>query len=179
MQTISRDDIKKLLDEQANIALVEVLPKKEFAAGHLPGAISIPLETIRSAAPGLLRDRSQQIITYCTSTDCPNSTKAAEELESMGYKNVYEYVEGKDDWKKAGLPLAREIKFGVAGDDDSFAPKPDPLEEGHGEADAVSSRTTDDIEEMARTGGNPDGETPQQESPVNNPLQDEAGNGRK
>ena len=62
MQTITRDDIKKLIDEQANIALVEALPKKEFAAGHLPGALSIPLETIRKAAPELLRDKQQQII---------------------------------------------------------------------------------------------------------------------
>lgn len=151
METISRDNLKNLIDSKAKIALVDVLPKKDFEEGHLPGATSIPLETLRETAPKLLKDKTQQIITYCKSTDCPASTKAAEELESLGYTNVHEYIEGKEDWKRAGLPLEGAAGGGPdMGIGTPHKSQEDELEDGQGEASAVSTRTTDDQERMAR-----------------------------
>jgi rhodanese-related sulfurtransferase len=43
-------------------------------------------------------------MTYCANAPCPNSGIAARKLEALGYTDVAEYVEGKQDWIDAGLP---------------------------------------------------------------------------
>lgn len=163
MQTVTRDEVRKLQQDQADFKLVDALPVAEYEKSHIPGAISLPLEGIRNLAPKLLPDKDEKIITYCANKNCPASAKAAETLSSLGYTDVAAYEGGKDDWKNAGLSLEGSMAT-VSSDmrNDDMRSKPDELEEGHGEADAVSSRTTDDLEEMARSNGEPPEQQPGQ-----------------
>ncbi len=88
------------------IHVVEVLPTFRFdTEGHLPRALCLDLPDVATRAPELLPDRRAPVATYCTSTGCPNSAIAARQLEALGYTQVFEYVEGKADWREAGLPL--------------------------------------------------------------------------
>lgn len=105
MKTITRDQIKKHLDNHDKIVLIEALPEAYYAEGHLPGALQILPEKIKEMAPQLLTDKSQLIVTYCANTACPSSKTAAELLIGLGYTNVSEYVEGKQDWIEAGFPV--------------------------------------------------------------------------
>jgi rhodanese-related sulfurtransferase len=59
---IERDDVRRLLDEGAQ--LVEVLPAEEFDEEHLPGAINIPLRGIDEQATQRL-DPSRPVVVYC------------------------------------------------------------------------------------------------------------------
>lgn len=60
---IGIDEVQRLVIEET-AQLVEVLPEREFAEEHLPGAINIPLKKLtRQAAEGL--DRSRPVIVYC------------------------------------------------------------------------------------------------------------------
>lgn len=105
MRTISREEIKRRIDAQESIILVEALPEKYYNSGHLPGAINIPHSEIRSRAASELPDKNATIIVYCANTQCQNSHTATQTLNEMGYRRVFEYVEGKQDWADAGLPL--------------------------------------------------------------------------
>lgn len=60
--TIGRPEVRKLLDDGAQ--LVEVLPRREYEAEHLPGAISIPLRELDRTTTGQL-DKSRPVIVYC------------------------------------------------------------------------------------------------------------------
>ena len=104
-RTISRDEIKARLDARAPITLVEALPQKHFDAGHLPGALNIPHDEVRSKAPEMLPDKDAFIVVYCASAACPNSRIATETLHRMGYSNAYEYAEGKQHWLESNYPL--------------------------------------------------------------------------
>ena len=104
-QTITRAKIKTLLDEGAPLTIVEALPEKYFKHSHLPGAINIPHDQIGALAPAMLPNKEALIVVYCANTACQNSTIAAGELAAMGYGNVREYVEGKQDWVEAGFPV--------------------------------------------------------------------------
>lgn len=144
MQPIKRDEVKHLIDAGLDVAIIEALPKSAYETGHLPGALSMPLETLAKEAPQQLPNKAQKIVTYCQSADCAASTKAAEILEGLGYTDVSDYVEGKDDWKAAGYRLEgapKEYDEGL---------RTDSMEDGYGEADAVSSRTVEDLESLAR-----------------------------
>ncbi len=59
---IDRDRVQKLLEEGAQ--LVDVLPAKEYAEDHLPGAINLPLRRLEDEAQDLL-DPGRPIIVYC------------------------------------------------------------------------------------------------------------------
>ncbi|MGQ0671232.1 MAG: rhodanese-like domain-containing protein [Actinomycetota bacterium] len=61
-QEIDRDDVRRLLDEGAQ--LVEVLPAKEYQEDHLPGAINLPLRRLEGEARDLL-DPERPVIVYC------------------------------------------------------------------------------------------------------------------
>src|SRR5271165_5827651 len=102
---IRRDDLKAALDRHEPITLVEALPEKYYRDGHLPGAINMPHDQVDSLAPRLLPDKTRRIVTYCANTPCQNSRLAAEQLIALGYTNVSEYVEGKQDWAEAGFRL--------------------------------------------------------------------------
>ena len=104
-QFISRDDLKTLIASGKDHTIVEALPKEYYEAEHLPGAINIPHDEVQAAASRIIPDKSGSVIVYCADGACQNSHLAAEALRELGYSSVYEYAEGKDDWKKAGLPL--------------------------------------------------------------------------
>ncbi len=143
MQPIKRDELNKLMSSGEDYAIIEALPKSEYDHGHIPGALSMPLETLAAEAPKQLTDKSLKIVTYCASADCAASTKAAEILEGLGYTDVSDYVGGKEDWKSAGLRLDGSEVY-----DEHI--KDDAMEDGQGVSDAVSSRTVEDLETLAR-----------------------------
>ena len=104
VDTIRRDELKGLLDAGEGIVLVEALPEKFYRDGHLPGALNLPHDDVDARAPTLLPDKSAPIVVYCASAPCRNSGLAAERLTALGYADVRDYHEGKQDWIEAGLP---------------------------------------------------------------------------
>ncbi len=107
MKRISREELRDKLIIHENLKLVEALPKKYWERSHIPGAVQMDYKEVLQKADRLLPDRGAQIVVYCASTECQNSSIAVRELENLGYTNVHEYVEGKQHWLEAGLPITR------------------------------------------------------------------------
>jgi rhodanese-related sulfurtransferase len=61
---ISREELRNRL-KSASLTIVDVLPAESYAAGHIPGAISLPLESVASRARELLPDPTTEIAVYC------------------------------------------------------------------------------------------------------------------
>jgi rhodanese-related sulfurtransferase len=104
-KTISREQIQDRLAKREPMILVEALPAQYFAREHLPGAVNIPHDQIRQQAPVMLPDKDAFIVVYCANTECQNSKVAANTLHMLGYVNAFEYVEGKQHWLEARLPV--------------------------------------------------------------------------
>ena len=105
MKQIDRETLKAKLDAGEPVYIVETLQPKEFAKGHLPGAVNIPFMKVTAEARSRFSE-DDMIVVYCHDENCKASTRAAEKLEKLGYTNVWEYAGGKHDWQAAGLPLA-------------------------------------------------------------------------
>ena len=69
--------------------VVDVRRQDEYDAGHIPGAILIPNESIGTEQPEELPDLNQIILIYCRSGN--RSKQAAQKLYNMGYTNIYEF----------------------------------------------------------------------------------------
>lgn len=105
MNTISRTELLNKLLSGPRPILVEALPERYFRAGHLPGALNINHDSIKTAAPSLLPDKDAEVIVYCANQACQNSDMAAVQLVAMGYRKVAVFKSGKQDWQDAGLVL--------------------------------------------------------------------------
>lgn len=108
MKRIFRGDLAQMLERGGEVVLVEALPRKYWLTAHLPGAIQMDHGEVRVKAPCDLPEKGARIVVYCAGKECQNSSKAALILETLGYSDVYEYEEGKEDWVQAGLPVVTE-----------------------------------------------------------------------
>ncbi len=102
---ITRTELQDTLGGAAAPVLIEALPARYYVDAHLPGAINIPHDAIDEGVKAILPDLSTPIVVYCASGPCKNSGIAQAALIKLGYQNVRDYHDGKQDWLDAGLPL--------------------------------------------------------------------------
>ena len=92
---ISQDEAMEMMARDDGHIIVDVRRRDEYDAGHIPGAILIPNESIGCDSPEALPDYDQIILIYCRTGN--RSKQAAEKLAAMGYTNIYEFG-GIVDW---------------------------------------------------------------------------------
>ena len=103
VKEITREELEARLNRGEEVVLVETLGPKYYEDAHLPGATNIPHTEVDALAPKMLPDKSAEVVVYCSNRACQNSPQAARRLAALGYENVYDYEEGKQDWIEAGL----------------------------------------------------------------------------
>ena len=86
---ISQDEAKEMMARDDGHIIVDVRRQDEYDAGHIPGAILIPNESIDKERPKELPDLDQIILVYCRSGR--RSKEASEKLAKIGYTNIYEF----------------------------------------------------------------------------------------
>ena len=83
------------------VTVLDVRPREEFEAGHLPGAVNIPMDRLESELARLPRKR--EVVAYCRGPYCLMSFDAVLKLRQRGWK-ARRLNEGYPEWKAAGLP---------------------------------------------------------------------------
>jgi rhodanese-related sulfurtransferase/biotin operon repressor len=86
------------------VTVLDVRPAEEFAAGHLPGAINVPVEKLEALLSKL--PRRKEVIAYCRGPYCLMSFDAVEKLRKRGFK-AKRLQDGYPEWRAAGLPVER------------------------------------------------------------------------
>lgn len=111
MQAIDRNNLQASLKTNPDLVLIEVLDEDEFKNFHLPYSVNIPLnKDFEANVTAAVPDKDKPVVVYCKDKGCDASEKAAKRIEVLGYSVVYDYEEGKDDWKDAGLPIASNVE---------------------------------------------------------------------
>ncbi|MEA9355963.1 rhodanese-like domain-containing protein [Bacteriovorax sp. PP10] len=107
MKEINRNELIISMGSTKDLILIETLPKNYYDDGHIPGAINIDVREVEELYKKLGLQENQTIITYCAGRTCKNSHTVADMLTQKGFKNVYCYIGGKQDWAEANLPLIK------------------------------------------------------------------------
>lgn len=84
------------------VTVLDVRPTEEFVAGHVPGAINLPLKQLESRLDQLPID--QEIVAYCRGPYCILAFEAVAKLREKGFK-ARRLQDGFPEWKNAGLPV--------------------------------------------------------------------------
>ena len=92
---VSMDRAMEIMQSESDYIILDVRRPDEYSAGHIPGAINVPNESIGTAEIPELPNKDQLILVYCRSGR--RSKEAAEKLVKLGYTNVVEFG-GILDW---------------------------------------------------------------------------------
>lgn len=111
MNTISTDELKAKVDRGDRFQLVEVLAPQQYEEWHLPGAINIPLDRLSEQAAVRLPQREDEVIVYCSGPACQASSRAARQLETLGYRHVRHYKGGKEEWHARGFAVEHPARI--------------------------------------------------------------------
>ena len=101
MEPVSREELLEK-SRAGMVTVLDVRPADEFALGHLPGAVNIPLRELEARLAQL--DRGQEIVAYCRGPYCVLSYEAVAALRARGFK-VRRLEDGLPEWRAAGLPV--------------------------------------------------------------------------
>ena len=101
LEAVSREELLHR-SRAGTVTVLDVRPEDEFALGHLPGAVNIPLRSLETRLSEL--DLSQEIVAYCRGPYCVLSYEAVAALRARGFK-VRRLEDGLPEWRAAGLPV--------------------------------------------------------------------------
>lgn len=105
--------IQEVIDDKEHCVIVDVREEKDYAAGHIPGAINIPIKKWKqikgapTSFPGLIKDGINYV--YCYALVCNLSTIAAQKFASRGYP-VKEIQGGMEAWREHGFKIEKSIR---------------------------------------------------------------------
>ena len=88
---------------RGDVVVVDVRPAEEFAAGHIPGAVSMPLADLADRIADLPADAT--VVAYCRGPYCVLAATATQRLREAGF-TVSRLAGGYPDWAQAGRPVA-------------------------------------------------------------------------
>ncbi len=95
---------RRLLERvrQGAATVLDVRPKEEYIAGHIPGAVSVPLDELEDYLADLPSD--EEIVAYCRGPYCVLAVQAVEVLRAKGFRAV-RLEDGVPDWRRRGFPV--------------------------------------------------------------------------
>ena len=102
--TLRSDAVKRLLDVREPVVLVDMRKPTEYRAGHLPGAISLPVTELERRYREI--PKGPRVILYC---GCPLEEMGSVHafLASLGWKNHVVLEDGFDGWYKSQFPVVK------------------------------------------------------------------------
>ena len=102
MEPVDRDALIKRI-QNGDVTILDVRPPEEFTAGHIDGALSVPLNELELMLAKL--PKNKEIVAYCRGPYCVLSVEAVELLNKKGYHAV-RLEEGVQDWRSMGFSVA-------------------------------------------------------------------------
>ncbi|HET9291150.1 MAG TPA: metalloregulator ArsR/SmtB family transcription factor [Actinomycetes bacterium] len=102
LEPVTREELARRLEDGDDLVVLDVRPAAEYAAGHLPGAVSIPVGELRRRLAELPADR--EVVAYCRGPYCAFAHEAVELLRDEGFA-ARRLEDGLPEWQAAGLAV--------------------------------------------------------------------------
>jgi len=116
---ISANELKSWIDSKKDFRIVDARPKKFDEGDVIIGAQFLPYDSDENTISKILPSKDDVIVAYCASVRCPASANLNKKLLALGYKHVYKYAGGIDEWHQLGYPTEKptsKVARGGAGD---------------------------------------------------------------
>ena len=104
LEAVEASELMERLSD-GSVIILDVRPKEEYRAGHIPGALSVPVDDLDAALQTLPKDK--EIVAYCRGPYCVFSDEVVLALSARGYE-ASRLTEGFPEWRAAGYPVESE-----------------------------------------------------------------------
>ncbi len=101
LEPVSREELRRKMTART-VTLIDVRPCEEFAAGHIRGAVNIPLKDLARRLREL--PKNEEVVAYCRGPFCLMSFEAVDVLRRRGF-TARRLEDGYPEWKLEGLPV--------------------------------------------------------------------------
>lgn len=105
LEAVSRPELMERL-QAGTVTVLDVRPTDEFALGHVPGAINVPLSELEARLSDF--PPGQEVVAYCRGPYCVLSYEAVALLRARGF-TVRRLEDGLPEWRAAGLPVEQGV----------------------------------------------------------------------
>ncbi len=105
MEPVSHEDLLRR-SKDGLVTVLDVRPSEEFAAGHIPGAVNIPLKELETRLSEL--ETGKEVIAYCRGPYCVLSFEAVAALRGKGIE-ARRLEDGMPEWRASGLPIEAAV----------------------------------------------------------------------
>ena len=103
LEPVDAAELRRRLKSGA-VTVIDVRPALEYEAGHIAGALSVPIGTLDARVDELPKDRP--VVAYCRGPYCVMAVEAVERLRKRGY-DARRFADGLPEWRLAGLPVTK------------------------------------------------------------------------
>ena len=101
LEAVDATELMERLSD-GSVVVLDVRPGEEYRAGHIPGALSVPVDALEAALQTLPKDR--ELVAYCRGPYCVFSDDAVALLRARGYR-ARRLRQGLPDWRAGGMPV--------------------------------------------------------------------------
>jgi rhodanese-related sulfurtransferase/DNA-binding transcriptional ArsR family regulator len=108
-QPVPMDELLKRVRSK-QVVILDTRPASEYFAGHIPGALSIPVDELQRRLKELTKSR--EYVAYCRGPSCIYADRAVEILRGHG-RRARRLAEGFPEWRSAGLPVSQGTEPGA------------------------------------------------------------------
>ncbi|MEK9969249.1 MAG: rhodanese-like domain-containing protein [Ferrovibrio sp.] len=106
--TVNAEQVVDLVTKKSNLVILDNRKPEDYAAGHIEGAVRlIDTDVNAESLAKAVKTKDTPVLFYCNGLKCGRAAKAAAVAVQQGYKEVYYYALGLDEWNKKGLPLIK------------------------------------------------------------------------
>jgi rhodanese-related sulfurtransferase/DNA-binding MarR family transcriptional regulator len=106
LEAVTRSELMERI-RAGLVTVLDVRPEDEFALGHLPSAVNVPLSELEVRLAHL--DPAQEIVAYCRGPYCVLSYEAVAALRARGFR-ARRLEDGLPEWRAAGLPVVTGVR---------------------------------------------------------------------
>jgi rhodanese-related sulfurtransferase len=100
---VSAEDVKKSIDLNEQVVLLDVRTPGEFSRGKIAGSINLPVGDVLSKVESVIADKNQKVYVYCLSGS--RSDIAVQQMVQLGYTNVFSLTQGLLAWRSKQYPV--------------------------------------------------------------------------
>jgi rhodanese-related sulfurtransferase len=111
LESVSRDELLRRV-RSGDVTILDVRPRQEYRAGHIPGALSVPLSELKTRLAEVPKDR--EVVAYCRGPYCVMALEAVALLRKRGFR-AHRMEEGIADWRARGWRVDTGVEVRAEG----------------------------------------------------------------
>lgn len=105
VSSITAEEVKRALENKADVIVVDVRTQEEYSKGHINGSILLPVDSVQEKIVSVIPDKNKIAYVYCRSG--ARSKMAVQAMKKMDYTNTYHMQGGFLVWEQLGFPVKK------------------------------------------------------------------------